>query len=183
MKIRPLLVAAIVFGIAVFIFWPNGKDSEPFRPDAEHRPKPVSGRSIVDSADPARHATSPGRTTSRLDPGSGPFTNAAPSVPRTPPLPPDIAQENLRVTVRQYGLAFGGNPIGTNAEITKALAGANPKKINFLAGDEARINGNGELVDQWGTPYFFHQLSAKQMEIRSAGPDKKMWTDDDQVIR
>jgi len=39
------------------------------------------------------------------------------------------------------------------------------------------------LVDAWGTPYFFHQLAAMEMEIRSAGPDKVMWTADDLVIK
>ena len=89
----------------------------------------------------------------------------------------------MRTTVRQYGLMFGGNPVGTNPEITKALTGDNPKQVNFLGRDDNRVNGNGELIDAWGTPYFFHQLSAMQMEIRSAGPDKIMWTADDLVIQ
>jgi hypothetical protein len=46
-----------------------------------------------------------------------------------------------------------------------------------------RVNGDGELVDPWGTPYFFHQLSGTDMEIRSAGPDKTMWTDDDLMTK
>ena len=46
-----------------------------------------------------------------------------------------------------------------------------------------RLNAAGELVDPWGTPYFFHQLSATEMEIHSAGPDKVMWTRDDLVIK
>jgi hypothetical protein len=92
--------------------------------------------------------------------------------------------ENMRTTVRQYGLMFGGNPVGTNPEITKALGGDNPNKVNFLGGPEGnRVNGKGELVDAWGTPYFFHQLSAMEMEIRSAGPDKIMYTDDDLIIK
>jgi hypothetical protein len=44
-----------------------------------------------------------------------------------------------------------------------------------------RINKHGELVDPWGTAYFFHQLSGKETEIRSAGPDKILWTADDLV--
>ena len=72
----------------------------------------------------------------------------------------------------------------SHPEITKALQGDNPKQINFLKPDDGnRVNGNGELVDPWGTPYFFHQLSATDMEIRSAGPDRKMWSDDDLVTR
>ena len=44
------------------------------------------------------------------------------------------------------------------------------------------IDRNGELCDRWGTPFFFHAESATHMEIRSAGPDKKMWTDDDVAL-
>lgn len=91
--------------------------------------------------------------------------------------------ENLQTTFHQYAAMFGGNPVGTNQEITRALQGENPKQINFLKADGNRVNGNGELVDPWGTPYFFHQLSGKQMEIRSAGPDGKMWTADDLVVK
>ena len=46
-----------------------------------------------------------------------------------------------------------------------------------------RINARGELIDNWGTPFFFHQVSGTEMEIRSAGPDMKMWTADDLVTK
>ena len=39
------------------------------------------------------------------------------------------------------------------------------------------------ILDRWGAPYFFHQLSKNEMEIRSAGPDKAMWTNDDVVMK
>ncbi len=92
--------------------------------------------------------------------------------------------ENMRRAIRNYGSRFGGNPVGTNPEITRALAGENPKRVNFLNADDGlRVNTDGELVDAWGTPYFFHQLSGTEMEIHSAGPDKKMWTDDDLVTQ
>ena len=96
----------------------------------------------------------------------------------------NIVLENMRTAIRQYGSMFGGNPVGNNAEITAQLNGKNPRHINFINADAGmRLNGNGELVDPWGTPYFFHQLSATDMEIRSAGPDKTMWTDDDVVTK
>jgi hypothetical protein len=72
-----------------------------------------------------------------------------------------------------------GNPTGTNAEITAALAGKNPLRLALVPADHPAINREGELVDRWGTPFFFHAESATRMEIRSAGPDRKMWTDDD----
>ena len=68
------------------------------------------------------------------------------------------------------------------------LAGFQPlgdtKGINFITVESGlRVNENGEMVDAYGTPLFFHQLSGKEMEIRSAGEDRKMWTFDDLVTR
>ncbi|HZM05314.1 MAG TPA: hypothetical protein VFC44_20140, partial [Candidatus Saccharimonadales bacterium] len=104
----------------------------------------------------------------------------------TPPpnVPPDAALRSVERSVRQFGKMFGGNPVGTNPEITSQLNGNNPKHINFIDAQAGlRINQNGELIDSWGTPYFFHQLSGSEMEIHSAGPDKIMWTADDLVIK
>ena len=97
-------------------------------------------------------------------------------------VPPEIAVENMSRAIHQYGEMFGGNPVGTNPEFTKQLSGDNPKHINFIT-DEAgmRVDGNGELVDPWGTPYFFHQISGSDTEVRSAGPDGVMYTADDIV--
>jgi len=99
-------------------------------------------------------------------------------------VPPDVALDNLRHTIRDYASMFGGNPVGLNSEITAQLSGKNPKQANFIRPDAGmRINDRGELVDPWGTPYFFHQLSGTEMEIHSAGPDKIMWTADDLVTK
>ncbi len=90
----------------------------------------------------------------------------------------------MRTTFHQYASMFGGNPVGTNPEITAALNGKNPRQANFIQPEAGmRIDDNGELVDPWGTPYFFHQLSGAVMEIHSAGPDRIMWTADDLVVK
>lgn len=106
------------------------------------------------------------------------------------PMQPDLGVENeaasdlQRITrlLRDYRTIAGDNPIGSNAEIVQALSGDNPRQAKILP-DELPRNRSGELVDHWGTPYFFHQLSRNSMEIRSAGPDKKMWTSDDVFTR
>ena len=101
-----------------------------------------------------------------------------------PGMDPATVLSNMRITINQYGSTFGGNPVGTNPEITKAMNGDTPKQARFIKEELGlRINGRGELVDYWGTPFFFHQLSGKEMEIHSAGPDKVMWTADDLVTR
>jgi len=108
---------------------------------------------------------------------------AAADVP-VPELPPRTILENVRSAVRLYGSTFGGNPVGTNPEITAALAGNNPKQINFIGADGGlRIDDRGNLIDAWGTPFFFHQISGAETEIRSAGPDRVLWTADDLVAK
>jgi len=74
-----------------------------------------------------------------------------------------------------------GNPVGNNAEITAALAGQNKLRFAFLPPTHSAINPQGELCDRWGTPFFFHAESGSKMEVRSAGPDKKLYTPDDAV--
>lgn len=101
-----------------------------------------------------------------------------------PGLTPAAVLQNMRSTVRDYSARFGGNPFGNNREITAKLNGGNPKQIVFLKEEDGmRINERGELIDNWSTPFFFHQISATEMEIHSAGPDRKMWTADDLVLK
>ncbi len=100
-----------------------------------------------------------------------------------PSLAPEQALEALRLILRNYGLRYQGNPVGNNVEITAALTGDNPNGVHFLDAARDGVNADGALVDGWGTPYFFHQLAALEMEIRSAGPDRTMWTSDDLVTR
>ncbi|HVS51623.1 MAG TPA: hypothetical protein VHD62_04650 [Opitutaceae bacterium] len=75
-----------------------------------------------------------------------------------------------------------GNPVGENVEITAALAGKNSLRFGFLPPNHPAIDADGELCDRWGTPFFFHALSGTRMEIRSAGPDKKLYTADDVTL-
>jgi hypothetical protein len=89
------------------------------------------------------------------------------------------AIDNLEFTFRDYANALGGNPVGTNAEITAALQGDNENQLKLDLPGGSSINKNGELCDPWGTPWFFHQLSAKKMEVRSAGADRILYTEDD----
>jgi hypothetical protein len=103
------------------------------------------------------------------------------SVNETPAPAEDIAEEisALDATLRNFRAALGENPVGSNAEITSALLGNNPKQIKFELPTGSSLNADQEMCDRWGTPYFFHQISGTHMEIRSAGPDRKMWTGDD----
>ena len=86
------------------------------------------------------------------------------------------------IFVAYRGAVHAENPVGDNVDITEVLTGRNALGFAFIPKNNPAINANGELCDRWGVPYFFHQLSGEEMEIRSAGPDHKMWTADDEVL-
>jgi hypothetical protein len=192
-----VLLICAVLAVAWYLV-SRGKTQSPPDPDlpansnttvvALHNSKPAA-------AAPERHESAP--TPDQANLAAPPPGATVPSVPAKP-LPyivgsadappnniePQIVLENMRRAVINYGSTFSGNPVGTNPEIAAALNGENPKQIKFIDPEAGlRINGKGELVDSWGTPFFFHQLSATDMEVRSAGPDKIMWTADDLVIK
>ncbi len=197
-KIRTWLVLIAAFGVALAIYWPSKDGSEQFRPGLFSRTGSTlskSGRdfataeestaSITTTVAAANRQTPSGLQTPAALPDSTAPAGSSPASSVEPTRPTTLATEleHVRTIVRDYRLMFLQNPIGSNAEITKVLAGKNPKKVNFLAGEESHISAEGELLDRWGTPYFFHQISGTEMEIRSAGPDKRLWTEDDVIVR
>ncbi len=188
MKNRILARLILSLPLAVFIFfWRNPDVARSRSADQKSSPEDVVAQALAHQSSNtlaiiksnfARVQSAPENPSAVIAP-AGPlsplqFTNFAPAT----------VLENVRRAIRQYGDMFGGNPVGNNAEITAALAGDNPKHINFIQAEAGmRLNANGEMVDSWGTPYFFHQLSGHDMEIRSAGEDRKMWSFDDLVKR
>ena len=194
MKNKILAAGIIILPVALFFyFWWNAgavHDKEaksfanqsgspiPTSPAVTARPnaliqQPDAG---IAAAAPAANPPTVAPTTARVagSPHELEFTN----------IPPEIILEKVAHAIRDYASMFGSNPVGTNPEITAALNGKNPRLARFINPEAGmRINGNGELVDAWGTPYFFHQLSGADMEIHSAGPDRVMWTADDQIAK
>lgn len=155
--------------------------AEPATPIALPSPAPVAAKPtpiatplpfIPQTPVPPRMAARMALTANLPPPPSGPVSR------------PEIEQvqgqfTHLQTALRDYAQAFDGNPVGTNADITRALLGDNPRHMRMNIPDGMKLNGAGELCDGWGTPLFFHQLSKSKMEIRSAGPDREMWTNDD----
>ncbi len=73
-------------------------------------------------------------------------------------------------------------PLGTNDEITHALMDRDTLGDSAIPASHPAIV-SGSLVDRWGSPWFFHQLSAEVIEVHSAGPDRKVGTADDIIGR
>jgi len=189
-RVLPVVAILLAAGLAVY-FWSASRRPEPSAagssaPELAASSSQDSPRSqTAAAASPA--ASNPSPAGSTVTPSPSLATRAGQLIVGTngvADLPPATVLANVGRAVRQFGEMFGGNPVGTNPEITSQLLGHNPRHINFIDPSAGmRVNDKGELVDAWGTPYFFHQISGSEMEIHSAGPDKIMWTADDLVVK
>lgn len=70
-------------------------------------------------------------------------------------------------------------PLATNADWSNALRGRVSGADRWLSEDNPVFDTKGHLCDRWGSPLFFHSLGGRRWEIRSAGPDRELWTADD----
>jgi len=72
-----------------------------------------------------------------------------------------------------------GRPLSANEDWAALFVGQNAAHERFLSDSNLALNASGQLIDRWGTPLFFHALGGGRYEVRSAGPDGRLWTDDD----
>ena len=87
--------------------------------------------------------------------------------------------ENLFTGLQKYKERMGKYPIGSNAEVAKALNGENPKGVMVIVGKKSDLNEKGEFVDQYGTPLRIY-FTDNGVLIRSAGANRRF--DDSNVI-
>ncbi|MBL9188201.1 MAG: hypothetical protein JNK23_12020 [Opitutaceae bacterium] len=162
------LVIAIALGIALWFFWPR---RAPLAPGAVLAPSAATpSASAAPAARPAIGDERPIEGESRI----ADALNAPGGDIRA-----DLRILNEVFETWQTNFPATGNPVGENAEITAALTGDNVHRFAFIPRGHRAVNARGELTDRWGTPFRFHQISGQQMEIRSAGPDRRFLTDDD----
>jgi hypothetical protein len=199
-KVLILVIVCIAIALISWRFFPTHPKVVEKENESEitqsRAPASSAGGKTQTSPPQGANATSSPQTPEATAPLAGnaktrPPASNAPALPyqlgsatAPPAMDPATVLGNTRIAIANYGTRFGGNPVGTNPEITAALNGENPQQVKFLNPESGhRINGRGELVDAWGTPFFFHQISGTVMEIRSAGPDRKMYTSDDLVTK
>lgn len=190
----------LLLGLTVALYWfarpvaPGNSETPASTPKAAQTAPPSQKTASLPPPPAPAPITSPAQVQAVLSPAQ-PGTFKRIEAPPPPPVKipggyadthqPDPAREEaeeVALNIRNYSQRLGGNPTGTNAEITKALNGGNAVAANYLPAAR-RMNAAGELLDTWGTPYFFHANSSTEMEIRSAGPDKIMHNADDIVTR
>ncbi len=209
-RTRMVLTAALLLTVAAVFWWSTPRPPQPSPSGSASTPSPMlspdeappSATTTSVSSPSATREPSPGAPAPSgelVDSQSAPAADTPPPAPApsaaedepapTAPAPPaapegDVSAdlEMVDTALREYRTALGENPVGSNAEITRALLGDNLKQVRIGTPPGSSVGPEGELADRWGTPYFFHQLSGTRMEIRSAGPDQRMWTRDDAVI-
>ncbi|MGV3530868.1 MAG: hypothetical protein ACO1QR_00755 [Chthoniobacteraceae bacterium] len=186
--ITGLVLLALVVALVATVMWLSFASKRVAAPaPAPSIPEAVGAGRAASTPQPA---SSEATDTSEESIAPSPTPERRPSTPAPRSRPPESAPaevhgelESVGTVIRDYRNALGGNPVGTNAEITRALLGDNPKQTSFELPSGSGVNAEGEMIDRWSTPYFFHQISGTQMEIRSAGPDRRMWSKDDVVGR
>jgi hypothetical protein len=70
--------------------------------------------------------------------------------------------------------------LGFNADLARALADRDTLGDAALPATHPALV-NGQLIDRWGTPWQIHPLAADVLQLRSAGPDRRLYTADDLV--
>jgi hypothetical protein len=89
-----------------------------------------------------------------------------------------------RVVVSYFSVVKDSSkhPIGGNADLAAALRGENPNKEVFLPANHPVFSAGGLLLDRWKTPLIVHPEAWRELELRSAGPDKTPYTADDIIL-
>lgn len=87
--------------------------------------------------------------------------------------------QRVLMTVRTLVKTQDPGRMAVNEDVVYVLLGKNPYKQRLLTRDHPAINANGQLIDRWDSPLFFHLEAADRLDVRSAGPDKRLFTEDD----
>ncbi len=73
-------------------------------------------------------------------------------------------------------------PIGGNEDFAAALRGENPNREVYVRPENPVFGLDGRLIDRWGSPLIVHPEAWRQLELRSAGPDRTPYNDDDLIL-
>jgi hypothetical protein len=154
-------IAGLVTALALCVWW-LGRPAVP----SKSKPKTeVPATLVLPSAPPSATQGSPLAARIHAANGSG--------------------QEDVEVlheVLTQYLTAMQnrpGPPIGDDQDLARVLKGRNPLRRPVVAASHPMFSADGRLRDRWGSPYHIHAISTRRYEIRSAGPDRELFTADD----
>lgn len=168
---RAFILGCLVFALLLGIYWLSGSH------DYEPPPAPTPAEIVKTPASPTRVSDSP------PPPAASTGTPLAAELH----LPDRTAQQDvdiLRQIIQQYFEAIQnrpGPPIGDDSDLARALQGRNPLRLIVVPATHPIFSTDGRMRDRFGTPYHLHPRSRHGIDIRSAGPDRKLFTEDDVV--
>lgn len=169
MKRRPIIrLAAILAALAALVLWlwVHRAESDP----------PATSPAGPTEPTRSRTAATPASATGaeRLLDGYG--------EPASPPV--EDLRKLHRVAVGYFSVIKDATrfPIGGNEDLAAALRGENPNREVFVRPGHPVFLSDGRIGDRWGSPLIVHPVAWKQLELRSAGPDKTPYSDDDLVL-
>lgn len=176
-RLETIAAIAVMLGLFVWLFLATRSTS--VSPKINGEPNPVATKTIA----PVVSTNSP--TSSRPGANGKSELLIGESILRGYAAAGSPPQNDLTLMARlmdNYTLLVKSSaqlPMSANEDWAAAFRGKNPARERFLPDAHVALNPAGQLVDRWQSPLFFHALGNHQFEIRSAGPDKKLWTEDD----
>lgn len=143
---------------------------------------------VANHLDAGRQAPAAPRVQSQLAPPPPAGPTACESIlagyadPATPPL--EDLRKIHRIAISYFSLVKDARrfPIGGNADFAAALRGENPNREVFVRAGHPAFSAEGLLLDRWGSPVIVHPEAWRQLELRSAGPDRVPYNDDDLIL-
>ncbi len=146
------------------------------------RTNPTPPHATGPTLEPAKNSQSANAASITSTPLAPPFAERILDHYADPARPPEEDLQAIARTLDNFALLVKGDnplPLGANEDIAAALRGKNQAALRALSDDHRAFNAQGQLVDRWGTPLYFHAESRDRLDVRSAGPDRRMWTADD----
>lgn len=163
-KSLPIVVLIFFFALVAMVVWVSNQLDR--KPPAKSKPSAkIETKPVVSMAATASESLLEGYAD-----------------PSTPP------QEDLkkihRVAVGYFSVIkdSGRFPIGGNADFSAALQGENSNREIFVRRDHPVFSPEGLLLDRWGSPLMVHPEAWRQLEFRSAGPDRILFNGDDLIL-
>lgn len=160
----PIAVLILLFALIAMVVWVSNQLDFKVKP-----PRPPSPKSEIKPSPP-------------------PVPSAAESLlagygdPETPPL--EDLRKIQRVAVGYFSVIKDASrfPIGGNEDLSAVLRGENPNREVFIRPGHPVFSKEGLLIDRWGSPLIVHPEAWRQLELRSAGPDRIPFNDDDLIL-
>lgn len=165
---RPLVISLALLVACAFLWWWSARNKFPTTPPTEPA-NPLASQ-------PLSQTPVPGLATQPL-PGDAILQRYA--SPGTTPRDDLAALSHAMQNFLLLAKHAAQGPLADNEDWAKVLLGRGRVREPFLSAKHPVFNVRGQLVDRWQTPLFIHALGAGRFELRSAGPDGKLWTDDD----